>query len=110
MTTNTPTDPAGVYSADSNSLFVRKDLLEAAIAAAKGGQSLTAEQWAACARLSATALEAAGKEILRLREALKIIAEGAICPELFPGETDEDRLQLKTAVVTAIAALEPRDE
>lgn len=42
----------------------------------------------------------------RLREALKIIAEGAICPELFPGEKDENTLQIKTAVTSAIAALE----
>lgn len=42
----------------------------------------------------------------RLREALKIIAEGAICPELFPDEKDENILQIKTAVTSAVAALE----
>jgi hypothetical protein len=47
-------------------------------------------------------------EVTRLREALRIIAEGTICPELFPGETNEDALAAKTAMVSAIAALEPR--
>lgn len=45
-------------------------------------------------------------ENTRLREALKIIAEGAVCPELFPDEKDEDALQIKTAMTSAIAALE----
>lgn len=50
-------------------------------------------------------------EICRLREALKVIAEGTICPELFPEldmERDEWELAAKTASVSAIAALEPR--
>jgi hypothetical protein len=47
-------------------------------------------------------------EVHRLRKALKIIADGTICPELFPEETNEDVLQCKTAMVSAIAALEPR--
>jgi hypothetical protein len=42
----------------------------------------------------------------RLREALKIVAEGAICPDLFPDEKDEKALQIKTAMTSAIAALE----
>jgi hypothetical protein len=45
----------------------------------------------------------------RLREALKIIAEGTLCPELFPEldvEKDVWELQAKTAGVSAIAALE----
>ena len=42
----------------------------------------------------------------RLREARKIIAEGTICPELFPDEKDENALQIKTAMTSAIAALE----
>lgn len=47
----------------------------------------------------------------RLREALRIVAEGTICPELFPDldmERDEWELTAKTAAVSAIAALEPR--
>lgn len=51
-------------------------------------------------------------EIKRLREALRIIAEGTLCPDLFPAldlEKDVWELQAKTAMTSAIAALE-RDE
>lgn len=53
--------------------------------------------------------DAHAKEIAYLREALSIIANGTICPELFPDapRTEEDyELAAKTAMVTAIAALE----
>lgn len=51
--------------------------------------------------------EEAAAEIERLREALKLIAEETICPELFPDEKNENLLQLKTAVVIARCALDP---
>lgn len=47
----------------------------------------------------------------RLREALRIVAEGTRCPELFPDldmESHEWRIQAQTAEVAAIAALETR--
>ena len=53
--------------------------------------------------------DAQAKEIEYLREALSIIANGTICPELFPDapRTKQDyELAAKTAMVTAIAALE----
>lgn len=46
----------------------------------------------------------------RRGEALEIVAEGVLCPELFPEldvEKDMWELQAKTAGVSAIAALEP---
>jgi hypothetical protein len=51
------------------------------------------------------------REVERLRAALQVIAEGTLCPELFPDldvEKDEWELAAKTAEVSAIAALEPR--
>lgn len=42
----------------------------------------------------------------RLHEALGLIAAGTICPELFPGETNEDVLAAKTAMTIAAAALD----
>jgi hypothetical protein len=50
----------------------------------------------------------AADEVERLRGALRIIAEQTVCPELFPEEKDENMLQLKTAVVTAVCALDPK--
>ena len=53
--------------------------------------------------------DAHAKEIQYLREALSIIAKGTICPDLFPdvARTEPDyELAAKTAMVTAIAALE----
>jgi hypothetical protein len=41
-----------------------------------------------------------------LEGALRVIAEGTICPDLFPNDTDENVIAAKTAMVTAIAALE----
>ncbi|MGA7524101.1 MAG: hypothetical protein WBW84_16735 [Acidobacteriaceae bacterium] len=45
-------------------------------------------------------------EIAYLKGALRVIAESTICPDLFPDETDENVIAAKTAMVTAIAALE----
>lgn len=44
--------------------------------------------------------------IAYLEGALRVIADGTICPELFPNDTDENVIAAKTAMVTAIAALE----
>lgn len=44
--------------------------------------------------------------IAYLEGALRVIAEGTICPDLFPNDTDENVIAAKTAMVTAIAALE----
>lgn len=41
-----------------------------------------------------------------LEGALRVIADGTICPDLFPDDTDENVIAAKTAMVTAIAALE----
>jgi hypothetical protein len=41
-----------------------------------------------------------------LEGALRVIAEGTICPDLFPNDSDENFIAAKTAMVTAIAALE----
>lgn len=48
----------------------------------------------------------AAARIAYLESALKIIADGTICPDLFPLDTDENVIAAKTAMVTAIAALE----
>ena len=40
------------------------------------------------------------------REALKIIADGTVCPELFPDVHDVWELQAKTAMTAALAVLE----
>jgi hypothetical protein len=53
----------------------------------------------------ALTIEAADR-IAYLEGALKVIAEGTICPDLFPNDTDENVIAAKTAMVTAIAALE----
>lgn len=45
----------------------------------------------------------------RLEEALRLIAEGTACPELFPNEVNDDALAAKTAMTIAIAALEVSD-
>lgn len=49
---------------------------------------------------------AAKARIARLEEALKLIADGTVCPDLFPNETNEDALAAKTAMTIALAALE----
>jgi hypothetical protein len=54
-------------------------------------------------------IEAQGARIQYLKNALELIGGGLICPELFPDvkRTEEDyELAAKTAMVTAIAALE----
>lgn len=53
----------------------------------------------------ALTLEAADR-IAYLEEAMRLIATGTICPDLFPNDTDENVIAAKTAMVTAIAALE----
>lgn len=40
-----------------------------------------------------------------LEGALRVIADGTICPDLFPLDSDENVIAAKTAMVTAIAAL-----
>lgn len=48
------------------------------------------------------------REVDRLREALRLIADQTICPEAFPNEDiDGDRLAAKTALLIALAALDP---
>jgi hypothetical protein len=37
---------------------------------------------------------------------MRLIAEGTICPDLFPNDTDEDVTAAKTAMTIALAALE----
>jgi hypothetical protein len=44
--------------------------------------------------------------IRKLEAALDVIAKGTICPDLFPGITDEWELQARTAMVSALAVLE----
>ena len=44
--------------------------------------------------------------VRRLHEALRLIAAGTICPDLFPNETNEDALAAMTAMTIAMAALE----
>lgn len=48
----------------------------------------------------------AAARIAYLESALKIIADGTICPDLFPLDKDENVIAAKTAMVTAMAALE----
>lgn len=51
-----------------------------------------------------------GRRVAALERALRLIAEQTVCPELFPDETDSDRLCVKTAMTIAIAALEQQSE
>jgi hypothetical protein len=51
-------------------------------------------------------IDALKARVAYLESALKIIADGTICPDLFPLDTDENVIAAKTAMVTAIAALE----
>lgn len=51
-------------------------------------------------------LHKAWARIAYLEGALRVIAEGTICPDLFPNDTDDNVIAAKTAMVTAIAALE----
>lgn len=44
--------------------------------------------------------------IEKYREVLKLIADGTICPDLFPNETNHDVLFAKTSRVAAVAILE----
>lgn len=41
-----------------------------------------------------------------LEGAMRLIAEGTICPDLFPNDTDENVTAAKTAMTIALAALE----
>ena len=56
--------------------------------------------------LTVTEYDAMKERIAYLEGALRVIADGTICPDLFPNDTDENVIAAKTAMVTAIAALE----
>jgi len=49
------------------------------------------------------------RQIEHLKGALRMIAEGTICPELFPADIDEHVIAAKTAMTIATVALEQKD-